>query len=266
MDNQIVHAPLCGSLLKALMGHSLLLSDLAEVDKVYHGSLSWMQDNDITGIIFDSFTVEAEQFGETRVVELVPGGAGMAVVEENKHLYVQAAMQWRVLGSIRAQLSAFLSGFHELVPRAMLDVFDARELSTLLNGRPEVRNELHLLKTAVHARAWVKNVFCCRNVFVSYCVWVTFLIRMHIPHSVFIHTCNIIHKHTYTHTHTHLIHSTHAPCTGERRRPPSERIFHRWIRRGVQDDQALLDRPNVPEPGATVAGPRFYNRVEPHSA
>ena len=150
MDNQIVHAPLCGSLLKALMGHSLLLSDLAEVDKVYHGSLSWMQDNDITGIIFDSFTVEAEQFGETRVVELVPGGAGMAVVEENKHLYVQAAMQWRVLGSIRAQLSAFLSGFHELVPRAMLDVFDARELSTLLNGRPEVRNELHLLKTAVH--------------------------------------------------------------------------------------------------------------------
>ena len=92
LEGHIVFAPLCSSLLKALLGHPLLLSDLREIDPVYHDSLHWMLSNDITGVLFETFSVEVDEFGSKRTVELVEGGEKMHVGEENKHLYVQAAM------------------------------------------------------------------------------------------------------------------------------------------------------------------------------
>jgi E3 ubiquitin-protein ligase NEDD4 len=47
------------------------------------------RDNDITDVLDETFTVEDERFGEMLTLELVPGGANIALTEENKQQWVK---------------------------------------------------------------------------------------------------------------------------------------------------------------------------------
>lgn len=46
--------------------------------------------------------------------------------------------QRKIVGGIQQQLEAFLSGFHELIPPALISVFDDKELELLLSGLPTI--------------------------------------------------------------------------------------------------------------------------------
>lgn len=59
------------------------------------------------------FTIEDDQFGEKKVVELKEGGAKIPVTEENKAEYVRLVVSYRVENSIKDQIKAFLNGFYE---------------------------------------------------------------------------------------------------------------------------------------------------------
>jgi E3 ubiquitin-protein ligase HUWE1 len=89
------------------------MRDLESIDPEYHKSLQWMLDNDITGVIDQEFTIEDEQFGEKKIVELKPGGADIPVTEENKEEYVRLVVSYRLDNSIKDQIKAFLDGFYE---------------------------------------------------------------------------------------------------------------------------------------------------------
>lgn len=47
------------------------------------------RENDITDILEETFSVQEERFGELVTIELKPGGADIAVTEENKAEYVE---------------------------------------------------------------------------------------------------------------------------------------------------------------------------------
>ena len=47
------------------------------------------RENDITDVLDETFTVEDERFGEMLTLELVPGGADIALTEENKQQWVK---------------------------------------------------------------------------------------------------------------------------------------------------------------------------------
>lgn len=51
---------------------------------IFFRSLAWMRDNDITDILFETFSVEAKRGGKNVSVELVPGGKDKEVTEDNK--------------------------------------------------------------------------------------------------------------------------------------------------------------------------------------
>lgn len=95
---------------KRILGKSVSIKDMETLDLDYYKSLLWMLENDITEIITETFSVETDDFGVTQVVELVENGRHIPVTEENKHEYVQRIVEYRLTGSVEAQLEEFLKG------------------------------------------------------------------------------------------------------------------------------------------------------------
>lgn len=71
-------------------------------------------------------------------VELKAGGADIPVTEENKKDYVNCVVEYRISKRVKEQFDAFMSGFSELIPQDLINVFDERELELLIGGMSEI--------------------------------------------------------------------------------------------------------------------------------
>ena len=80
------------------------------LDLDYYKSLVWMLENDITDIITETFSVETDDFGDKKIIDLVPEGHNVPVTEDNKHEYVRLLVEYRLLTSVREQMENFLVG------------------------------------------------------------------------------------------------------------------------------------------------------------
>lgn len=76
--------------------------------------------------------------------ELKPGGRNIRVTEETKHEYVDLVAEHILTNAIRPQITSFMDGFKELVPRELISIFNDKELELLISGLPEIDCELHL--------------------------------------------------------------------------------------------------------------------------
>ena len=95
---------------KRILGKTVSIKDMETLDLDYYKSLLWMLENDITEIITETFSVETDDFGVLEVVDLTENGRNIPVTEENKHEYVQLVVEYRLTGSVQAQLEMFLQG------------------------------------------------------------------------------------------------------------------------------------------------------------
>lgn len=113
-----------------------MLQPLKELDITTYNSLKWMLENDITDIIFETFTVNVNG----KDVPLCRDGDKKDVTEENKEEYVKLIIEWKTVYSISELLDPFLQGFHELVPLNILQDCNltAQELDLILNGKQEI--------------------------------------------------------------------------------------------------------------------------------
>ena len=94
-------------------------------------------ENDITDVIFSTFSVEARD-PATKKIERMPlceDGENRDVTEENKEEYVKLMAEWRLKYSVVSQLEAFKSGLNVLVPDELLNSFTIPELEMLFNGK-----------------------------------------------------------------------------------------------------------------------------------
>ncbi|KIP12373.1 hypothetical protein PHLGIDRAFT_98357 [Phlebiopsis gigantea 11061_1 CR5-6] len=123
---------------KMILKKKVTLVDLESVDAELHRGLTWMLDNDITDVIDETFTTTEERFGELVTVELKPGGADVPVTEDNKKEYVGCVVEYRISRRVKEQFEAFMSGFSELIPQDLVNVFDERELELLIGGMSEI--------------------------------------------------------------------------------------------------------------------------------
>lgn len=78
-----------GAFYKMMLRKKVMINDMEGVDEEYHKNLTWMLENDITDILDQTFSVDDEQFGETRTIDLKPGGRDIPVTNENKQEYVE---------------------------------------------------------------------------------------------------------------------------------------------------------------------------------
>ena len=97
---------------------------------------TYYRENDITGVI--DFVTTEEGSGEMVAIDLKPGAAGIAVTEENKEEYVNLMVEYRISKSVKDQFDALMSGFSELIPQDLINVFDERELEWLIGGISEI--------------------------------------------------------------------------------------------------------------------------------
>jgi E3 ubiquitin-protein ligase NEDD4 len=127
-----------GALYKMMLNKAVALSDMEGVDADFHRSLQWMLDNSIEGVLDQTFSTEDERFGVTNVEDLKPGGRDIEVTDANKKEYVDLMVKWRIQKRIDEQFQAFITGFHELIPAELVNVFDERELELLIGGIAEI--------------------------------------------------------------------------------------------------------------------------------
>ncbi|KAM9914786.1 hypothetical protein OXX69_000314 [Metschnikowia pulcherrima] len=123
---------------KKILDQSVSLKDMESLDLEYYKSLIWMLENDITDIITEDFSVETDDYGEHKIIDLVPDGRNIPVTEENKQDYVRLVVEYRLQTSVNEQMQNFITGFHEIIPRELVAIFDEQELELLISGLPDI--------------------------------------------------------------------------------------------------------------------------------
>ncbi|KIW45159.1 uncharacterized protein PV06_03566 [Exophiala oligosperma] len=137
-EGRVLDAHFSRAVYKRLLGKEPNLKDLESMDLDYYKSLVWILENDITDVITEDFSVIEEQFGEEKVVDLIPNGRNIPVTDENKREYVNAQVRYRLTTSVSEQLENFVRGFHDIIPAELVAIFDEQELELLISGLPEV--------------------------------------------------------------------------------------------------------------------------------
>ena len=119
---------------KHILGRPVDYRDLESIDPEYYNSLVWMLENDITDVIEQTFSVEADDFGQMKIIDLIPNGRNLAVTQENKIEYVKLIAEQKLTKAIQDQIDAFLGGFYEVVPKQLIQLFSDSELELLISG------------------------------------------------------------------------------------------------------------------------------------
>jgi E3 ubiquitin-protein ligase HUWE1 len=68
--------------------------------------------------------------------ELIEGGSKIPVNNENKSLFIEKMVEFKLYKSIHQQVDAFLEGFYELIPKDLISIFNHKELELLISGLP----------------------------------------------------------------------------------------------------------------------------------
>lgn len=90
---------------------------------------SYFRDNNIQDCDLEIFfSSDFEVLGKVTQHELKPGGAQIAVSEENKEEYLILITQWYFMRGVDEQWKAFMEGFNDVIPQQWLQYFDEKEL------------------------------------------------------------------------------------------------------------------------------------------
>lgn len=95
----------CAAVYKHMLGKSVDHRDLESIDPEYFKSLVWMLENDIDGVLDLTFSVERDDFGVSKVVDLIPDGRNIVVTNENKAEYVRLIADQRLSIDIKDQMT-----------------------------------------------------------------------------------------------------------------------------------------------------------------
>uniref|UniRef100_A0A669PYR8 HECT-type E3 ubiquitin transferase n=1 Tax=Phasianus colchicus TaxID=9054 RepID=A0A669PYR8_PHACC len=130
-----LHFPL--ALYKKLLNKKPSLDDLKElmpdVGRGMQQLLDYPED-DIEEAFCLNFTITVENFGTTEIKELVPNGADIPVVKQNRQDFVDAYVDYIFNKSVASLFSAFHEGFHKVCGGKVLQLFQPSELQSMVIG------------------------------------------------------------------------------------------------------------------------------------
>jgi len=137
-DGRLLDAYFTRSFYKHILGKPVDYRDVEAIDLEYYNSLVWMLNNDITGVIDLTFSVETDDFGQKKIIDLKENGRNIPVTEENKREYVMLVTEQKLTLAIKDQIENFLAGFHEIIPAHLISIFNEQELELLISGMPDI--------------------------------------------------------------------------------------------------------------------------------
>jgi len=160
LDNRLVDLPFCATFYRQLLGHELGLADLQEINPQLATTLKRLQalalkrtailraggkpaevSAALAGLTLDGASVDDLGLDFTLPgqadIELCADGAARDVTLENCGEYVQRVLDVTLAEGVRAQVSAFRSGFSSVFDIERLLPFSPDELDSLINGSRE---------------------------------------------------------------------------------------------------------------------------------
>lgn len=155
-DGYLLDAYFTPAFYKHILNLPITYLDMEEEDYEYFKSLKWILENSpIQDYLELNFTYESDNFGEIQTKELLPGGTSRLVTDDNKLEYVQLISYAKMATNIKAQLEAFLAGFHDLIPHKIIQIFNEKELEVMISGRPTI--DIDDLRSNTELVNYVKN-------------------------------------------------------------------------------------------------------------
>lgn len=137
----LLNLPTPLALYKKILGLPVALPDLAAMQPTLGRSLAHLLAYDgaqgsVEDVFCQSFSVDVDVFGTVQAVELKPGGADIAVTEQNRQEYVDLYVDYALHRSVRRQYEAFERGFLTLCGGPVLRLISPPELEQLVCGSP----------------------------------------------------------------------------------------------------------------------------------
>ncbi|KAJ3321382.1 hypothetical protein HDV06_004367 [Boothiomyces sp. JEL0866] len=137
-DGRLLDAYFTRSFYKCIINSPVDHRDMEAIDPEFYKSLDWMLNNDITDVLDLTFSLEVDDFGKQKIIDLKENGHNISVTEANKTEYVRLVTEQKLVLAIKDQIQAFLNGFHEIIPRDLIKIFNEQELELLISGLPDI--------------------------------------------------------------------------------------------------------------------------------
>jgi E3 ubiquitin-protein ligase HUWE1 len=149
-DGRLLDCHFSRAVYKHILNRPISVKDLEYYDNTYYKNLMWMLENPINDIVTETFSIEAEEYGVTHIIDLVPDGRTFPVTDENKTEYVRLVSEYKLQTSVKDQLKEFLTGvsniqivadfqgFHDIIPADLVSIFTEQELELLISGLPDI--------------------------------------------------------------------------------------------------------------------------------
>lgn len=119
-------------------------------------------DGDVESTFCQTFSIEWEVFGETKVFELKEGGSKIPLSNENRTEYVDLYIDYVIDKSISKQFKSFYHGFHKVVGGDALRLFRPEEVELLVCGSSDLDFEA-LEASTEYDSGYNKNSAVIRN-------------------------------------------------------------------------------------------------------
>uniref|UniRef100_F7A8M5 HECT-type E3 ubiquitin transferase n=1 Tax=Ciona intestinalis TaxID=7719 RepID=F7A8M5_CIOIN len=111
------------------------IDELPALDPEFYKNLTWIKryEGDISELDL-RFMHEEDIMGKIQSHELIPGGAGIPVTNENRIMYIHTLAHYRLHTQILHQTKAFVAGFRSVIPTNWISMFSSPELQRLISG------------------------------------------------------------------------------------------------------------------------------------
>jgi alpha-tubulin suppressor-like RCC1 family protein len=127
---------------KKLLQMPLEFEDLKSIDLEFHRGLTQLLNyspkEDIEHVFCRTFSLEYDEYGAKKTVELIPNGQNIPVTHENYQLYADKLVEWLLKDSVTEQFNALYGGFTKVINPSSLLLLKPEELELLMVGTPHL--------------------------------------------------------------------------------------------------------------------------------
>ncbi|KAG8821912.1 hypothetical protein FRC18_011175 [Serendipita sp. 400] len=154
----LVDVAFAGFFLAKWLGKQSFLDDLASLDPELYQGLIFLKNypGNPEELSLD-FSINEEDLGITRTIELKPGGASIPVTKDNRLEYIYLVSYYRLTAQIKQQCDAFFEGLSDIIDPKWLRMFNQQELKILVGGAEEPIDVDDWRKNAVYGGLYDEN-------------------------------------------------------------------------------------------------------------
>jgi ubiquitin-protein ligase E3 C len=123
-ERVLIDVPFARFFLGKWLGRISFLDDLPSLDTELYNGLIFLKnyDGDV-GDLSLTFSLTTNQFGETKVVDLIPNGSSISVTKENKMTYIHRVVNYKLNTQIAKPCRYFFIGLVDLIRPEWLSMF-----------------------------------------------------------------------------------------------------------------------------------------------